>query len=199
MRLALWGMHEPTQRGIVHSDWDEHWGLAHDLETPLRCDQAFEAHSEEIVRTHNPAHVDRLKSLAQYMRLTTAWNWSCELGPMHRVVQYSSLAWGARIESSVAYMMACALQLRPKAIGVFGVDMAEGEEYGYQRPNMAYLVGVARGMGIRVELHHDSRLMRSEWTGGCYGHPDNVSDMEYRLGPRSVAEVVQDGEVVPAA
>lgn len=196
MRIALFGMHWDTQSGHVAAHWDETWGLAHDLETPIRCSQAFEAHSEQIVRAHNEAHVERLKSLAQYMPLTTAWHWSEPLGPHHRTREYKTLRHGARIESSIAYMIAVAMQEQPSDIGIFGVDMAAGEEYGYQRPNMAYLIGKAEGMGINVHLHPASRLLASEWTGGSYGHPSNVGDMEYRLGPKAA---VQDGPVASVA
>lgn len=187
MRIALFGMHEPTQRGFDAPEWDQVWGLAHDVETPIRCDEAFEAHSEEIVRGHCPDHVDRLRAIARMMPLNTAWEWVESLGPCHRTLRYAELDHGHRIESSIAYMMACALQRHPKAIGIYGVDMAEGEEYGYQRPNMAYLIGKAEGLGIQVFVHPDSKLLASEWTGGCYGHADNVHDMEYRLGRAAVA------------
>ena len=193
MRIALLGMHEATQSGLDSAEWDQVWGLAHDLETPMRCTAAFEAHSQQIIEAHCPEHAERLSSLAQYMPLTTAWGWTTSLGPHHSVVSYGALDHGTYIESSIAYMMAVAMQERPEAIGIFGVDMAEAEEYGYQRPNMAYLVGKAEGMGIEVTLHPLCSLFTSEWTGGCYGHPDNVDDMEYRLHGRSrhVAALVQ--------
>jgi len=163
--------------------------MAHDLETPLRCTAAFEAHSEAIVRRHSPNHANRLSAVASYMPLTTAWEWSLPLGSGHTTRTYDSLTYGKMIESSIAYMMALAMEEQPDTIGIFGVDMAEGEEYGYQRPNMAYLIGKAEGLGIEVVLHPASSLLKSEWTGGCYGHPDNVDDMEIRLGSRMAAHV----------
>jgi len=197
MRIALLGMHELTMSGFDARDWDEVFGLAHDLETPIRCTHAFEAHSREIVEAHNPAHVDRLRALADMMPLQTAWEWP-DLGRYHSVAPYGHVLYSSWIESSIAYMMATSIDRDPEVIGIYGVDMAEGEEYGYQRPNMAYLIGVAEGLGIEVILHPASRLLDSEWTGGCYGHPANVNDMEYRLGPRSMAQDVQDGEVASA-
>jgi len=32
---------------------------------------------------------------------------------------------------------------------VYGVDMKADDEYGYQKPNMEYLIGLARGKGIQ--------------------------------------------------
>ncbi len=54
------------------------------------------------------------------------------------------------IESSIAYMMALALFEKPDRIGIWGCDLATGGEYAYQRPNMEYLIGLGRGMGINV-------------------------------------------------
>ncbi len=179
MKIAIVGMHGDTQTGFNPEEWEHVYGLAHDLETPIRCTEAFEAHSREIIEAHQPSHVERLRNLASHMPLITAWDWPERLGPYHYTVTYSALS--APVESSPAFMMAHSIAQRPDEIGVYGVDMAEGEEYAYQRPNMAYLIGVAEGRGITVTLHEASRLMRSGWTGGCYGHRDNVDDCAYRL------------------
>lgn len=56
------------------------------------------------------------------------------------------------LESSIAYMFAMAMAElgRGDKIGVWGCDLATAGEYAYQRPNMEYLIGMARGMGIKV-------------------------------------------------
>lgn len=178
-KIAIFGMHGDTQTGFNADDWGEVWGLAHDPDTPHRCTAAFEAHSEAIVRHHGPAHIERLELLADIMPLYTLWPWERSLGKFH--VHLSCDALPTRmIESSVAYPFAYAI-LRAEKIGLYGVDMAAGEEYAYQRPNMAYLVGKAEGNGIEVFIHPESGLLKSEWTGGMYGHPDNIDDIEYRL------------------
>lgn len=54
------------------------------------------------------------------------------------------------LESSIAYMMALAILEKVDRIGIWGCDLSTGGEYAYQRPNMEYLIGLARGRGIKV-------------------------------------------------
>ena len=67
----------------------------------------------------------------------------------------------AYIESSISYMMALALlELKPgDRIGIWGCDLSTGGEYAYQRPNMEYLIGLARGRGIKVYVPPQNALL----------------------------------------
>lgn len=60
--------------------------------------------------------------------------------------------------SSVAYMMALAITKAPEEIGLWGVDMAATEEYGYQRAGCQYLAMLASLRGIRVTVSPQSDL-----------------------------------------
>jgi hypothetical protein len=64
------------------------------------------------------------------------------------------------LESSIAYMVAQALlELKPvDRIAIFGVDLHCESEYAYQRPNLEYLIGLARGKGIKVYIPPQSAL-----------------------------------------
>lgn len=80
------------------------------------------------------------------------------------------------LESSIAFMMALAMLeykqgLCPDGlkIGIWGVDLAVDTEYTYQRPNMEYLIGMARGMGIKVYIPPVSSLLTGAF-GQQYGH-----------------------------
>lgn len=64
------------------------------------------------------------------------------------------------LESSVAFMLALAIYEKPDRIGIWGVDMGTTTEYYYQRPNLEYLIGLARGMGIPVFVPPDCALMK---------------------------------------
>lgn len=65
----------------------------------------------------------------------------------------------AYLESSIAYMFALAMLERADKIGVWGCDLSTGGEYAYQRPNMEYLIGIARGMGINVYVPPQNALL----------------------------------------
>ena len=62
--------------------------------------------------------------------------------------------------SSVAWMIALALEFKPKAIGLWGVDMAAHEEWASQRPGCQHFLGLALRMGIEVVLPPESDLMQ---------------------------------------
>lgn len=62
--------------------------------------------------------------------------------------------------SSIAYMLALAIELKPKAIGLWGVDMAASSEYAFQRPGCQHFIGLAMEAGIDVVLPPESDLMQ---------------------------------------
>jgi hypothetical protein len=74
------------------------------------------------------------------------------------------------LESSIAYMMAQAiLELTPgDRIGIWGVDLHCDSEYAFQRPNLEYLIGLARGKGIKVYIPPQSALLTHQM-GVPYG------------------------------
>jgi len=62
--------------------------------------------------------------------------------------------------SSMAYMLALAIKLKPRAIGLWGVDMAAHSEYAFQRPGCQNFIGIAAAMGIKIVLPLESDLMQ---------------------------------------
>lgn len=73
------------------------------------------------------------------------------------------------LESSIAYMVALAIEERVDRIGIWGVDLHCDSEYAYQRPNLEYLVGVAEGRGIKIFIPKQSALFTHEH-GVPYGY-----------------------------
>lgn len=66
------------------------------------------------------------------------------------------------LESSIAYMMGVAMLEMwhdPGRIGLWGIDMSVSTEYAYQKANMEYLIGLARGRGISVYTPPQSALL----------------------------------------
>lgn len=77
--------------------------------------------------------------------------------------------------SSIGYMLALAIaegrdeRFQPMPgetpvgrIGIWGVDLAADSEYGEQRPQTEYLIGLARGLGIEVIVAEQSALLRAD-------------------------------------
>lgn len=63
--------------------------------------------------------------------------------------------------NTVSYMLALAIMEKPDEIGVWGVDMAQSEEYQRQRPSCEYFIGVAEGAGIKVTLPDQCDLLQA--------------------------------------
>ena len=62
--------------------------------------------------------------------------------------------------SSLSWMMALAIMQRPDEIGLWGVDMSAGEEYGPQRDGLLSLIHVAKSVGIKITVPPESDLLR---------------------------------------
>lgn len=89
------------------------------------------------------------------------------------------------MNNSISWMIALAIYMGYKRIGIYGVDMAmdgvHGEsEYGWQRPSVEFWIGVARGLGITVVMPEVSEVLKC---GYLYGY-DNVSHLRKKLVQR---------------
>jgi hypothetical protein len=62
---------------------------------------------------------------------------------------------------SISYMLALAVYFGYKEIALYGILMEHGTEYEKQLPSASYYVGVARGRGIKVNIHPDATLCKS--------------------------------------
>ena len=62
---------------------------------------------------------------------------------------------GDYFDCSISYMIGLAI-LRGRDFRLLGVDL--WDEYQFERPNVEYLIGFARGRGLRVETAEGSAL-----------------------------------------
>jgi hypothetical protein len=72
-------------------------------------------------------------------------------------------------EDFLAVMMSNSVGAAGDKIGIWGVDLHCESEYAYQRPNLEYLIGLARGRGIKVFIPPHSALL-SHAFGVPYGY-----------------------------
>ncbi len=92
-------------------------------------------------------------------------------------------AHGDRFCSSAAWMTALAIYSGAREIGFWGIDMKALEEWGHQRENMHYFLGLASGMGIKLTVH------RELWGAEClYG----IGNEHAQVRPPKVAPAVPD-------
>ena len=95
--------------------------------------------------------------------------------------------------STLSWMLAMAIIARPKEIGLWGVDMAAGEEYGPQKDGCLSLIKIARDLGIVVTVPHESDLLRPQ---PLYGFRE-VDPMHIKLLCRK-AEITQRIQAIVA-
>lgn len=61
--------------------------------------------------------------------------------------------------SSIAWMMAMAIEAGATEIALYGVDMSHETEWQWQRQGCQYFISIARAMGIKVTLPPESDLL----------------------------------------
>jgi len=80
--------------------------------------------------------------------------------------------YGTYFTNTISWQIALAIDMGFKEIHLYGVNMANEEEYMSQRPSVEYFVGLAEGKGIKVYIPEQSDLCKS-WT--LYGFEDEMS------------------------
>jgi hypothetical protein len=160
VKVCIVGLAE-SSRGDVpwgREGW-EYWGLAEDA---MRAGfhRVFEMHDDERV----PAEKLRDCALVYMQR---------EIGEVPRSAAFPfdavAATCGAYWESSLAYAMSLAIHEGAEEIELFGVDMDAESEYGYQKPNMEYLIGLAKGRGVTVRLPQSCPLLKYSGKFGYAG------------------------------
>jgi len=66
----------------------------------------------------------------------------------------------AFLTSSIAWMLALAIDERPAEIGIWGVDMANDTEYAEQKAGCLHFIALARLLGINIRIPANSELNR---------------------------------------
>lgn len=152
---------------LIRAPWEdkswELWGLPWHRGYAARMHRLFEMHDLRHWRAkvHKVYSDEYLKQLGEadvplYMQEAYPEVPNALAYPFERVIAEV----GDYFNSSLGYMVALAITEGTEEIGVFGVDLVAPDEYGYQKPNMEYLLGVARGKGIKVTIPKGSGLCK---------------------------------------
>ncbi len=70
---------------------------------------------------------------------------------------------GNYITNTISWQIAFAIMLDFKEIMIYGVDMAVGSEYAYQRPSCEWMLGIAAGRGIAITIPPQADLLKSRF------------------------------------
>lgn len=139
----------------------EIWTLGRNLDRVPRFDLFFEIHKQQALLEVkvDPSYLAALKQVGKRLVLGHEWEGFREaiIYPKEQI----RAQFGQYLNSSIALMLAYALQLKVDSIGLWGVDMAaDSAEYGYQKGCCEYLLGLAKGKGIEVIIAKESPLLR---------------------------------------
>lgn len=148
----------------------ELWGLVWDSEW-AKYDRLFEMHDLNLIRSikcRPSGYEDKLRECWQplymqeyYKDIPNAIKY-----PFKQVIEYT----GDYFNSSIAYMLALAISNEIPVITILGVNMLDAEEYRYQKPNLEYLIGLASGIGLQVNLDEQSGLCQFNPKGIKFGN-----------------------------
>ncbi len=170
MKVAIVGMSDSSRHRIPWNDpeW-ELWGLGVDSER-YRFARVFEMHNwADLIAELGDDLAPYLEKLGCCSRVlmhdTLEAVPGSEVYPFERVAAVCGGWW----ESSIGYALALAITEGAKEIAVYGVDMKANEEYAYQYPNCAFLLGLARGKGIKVTIPEESPLLKFSGFNGYKG------------------------------
>lgn len=139
----------------------ELWGMNQGhMNFARRADRWFEMHQPEATADiRDPDYITFLRNLQipvymiqQYDEYPTSLRYPIE----------DAINWVGQdyFMSSVAFMMVLAAMEGFEEIHLYGINLAIGDEYFYEKPNAEYLIGLLRGRGVKVYVPQASALLK---------------------------------------
>ena len=177
-----------------HDNSFEIWGLGW---RPMpRCDRWFEMHQWKVCEAVGAPYLKMLAECKQpiYMierRSEVPTSVRFPIEDMTRKYGPRLNAAGDRVAywaSSIAYMIALAIDEGFKRIEIWGVDMLTEGEYQHQRPNVEWLLGIAEGRGIEIFVPPQSALLKMNY---IYGYDEEDRPKAVGITPAYLREQMQ--------
>lgn len=183
-KVALLGFAESWKEAPFNDASVEVWGLNELWKYLPRWNRWFELHDAETlgVSKRDQAEGEQKRHLEWLTRQPAdkpiyMQRRFVQSGQFPGAVEYPldemSERFGRYFTSTIGYMLALAIAEGYTWIGMYGIDLASDVEYQQQRPNTEYLIGLARGMGITVEIAPSSALLKA---GHLYGYEKPLGD-----------------------
>lgn len=171
MKVAIVGRCETSRRMAPESDEWEAWQLAWDMEPMGNVTRWFEVHTPNLwnngtisdLYTQYGGYKGWLEAIVRDqwgdLVLNGPFIEGASVFPMDGIMKLPGLETGY-LESSIAYMLVQAFYDGVTHCGIWGADMSAEDEYAYQRPNMAYLIGLFRAQGMKIVIPTISDLRK---------------------------------------
>ena len=137
--------------------WSLNQGYLHCLR---RTDRHFEMHMPEATAdVRDPAYLEWLAKtpLPVYMIELRDEVPNSVRYPIEEAIKYMGRDY---FMSSPAFMLALAGMEGFEEIHLYGINLAIGDEYFYEKPNCEWIIGVLQGRGIKVHIPSASSLLK---------------------------------------
>ncbi len=179
MKIALLGS-APSSRMLAPFN-DPSWQIwacsGSNKDVLPRSDYWFEMHATDRRRI-NPKLVNYYEWLKSYPAVymqskDPEYTGSIEYPKAEMIAEFGDMFF----TSSVAWMAALAISQitkstdKEKRLGLFGIDMAASDEYGYQRAGCQFFIWVAKQRGIEVVAPAESDILNFQ---PLYGYQENT-------------------------
>ncbi len=172
---------------FFNPNW-EIWGLGFDR-VP-RIDRRFELHNEALLDTilEGDTVRDRIKSdtCPVIMQRVHEDIPNSRRYPLEAIVKDLGVDY---FGSTFGLMLGMAIHEKVDKIGIWGVDLNTSEEYGYQKPNAEFLIGMALGRDIDVYLPPRTSLLTAP---GRYGWDEDAYVKQIKLAHEAMERIVMN-------
>lgn len=142
------------------------WFEMHDIDT-LNQDQQFAQHIINLEHYPKVIVQDRYEDLYE----------NTEAYPKDRMIEKYGRDF---FTSSVAWMLALAIEKKPKTIGLWGIDMNSEGEYAQQRAGCKFFIREAKLLGIDIVVPIESDLLQPPPLYGYCGSSPLFRKMQAR-------------------
>ena len=153
MKIALIGMADQGQAFDVPEGYTI-WGMGHSAWLP-HYDVGFEIHpSEDYLRWKSKAKLDQAR-IPIYMQAHDPEIKESVPYPLDAAISVLGRDYFC---STGAYMLTAAILAEPEEIVIWGHTGADDGAWKDQRTNLEYILGIAQGRGIPVEIHGEHQF-----------------------------------------
>jgi hypothetical protein len=179
--------------------WDdpefEIWGLNQGAQNcKRRADRWFEMHSPEFTADlRDPAYIPWLRDLTipVYMIEVQDEYPTSMRYPIEDAIHFAGRDY---FTSSIAYMLALAAMEGFEEIHLYGINLAIGDEYFYEKPCAEWWLGLLEGKGIKVFVPRASSLLKQYLRYGYFVDARPNANLKVLLNSR-VAQHRQECDV----
>jgi len=147
----------------------EIWGMNQGhMHFQRRGDRHFEMHSPEFTAdVRDPNYIEFLKTCQVPIYMIEAYDQypNSIRYPIEEAIHYAGRDY---FTSSVAFMLAIAGMEKFEEVHLYGINLAIGDEYFYEKPCAEWWLGRLEAQGIKIVVPHASSLLKQYRRYGYY-------------------------------